>query len=140
MQVDAQHGLKRKRWPSGSAFWVIRGDAFDQCSPWHDFAHLLEEHLFAGFPGVQIELQTDLFRAGYFHRPWLASSTWGGSFAEFPQSLFNFLFISMEIATYFGYAVMDIGHKTTGCKVNVARVCKNHKTPLTERMMIAGLS
>ena len=83
-EVNAQHGLQRKRWPASLAFRVIRGDEFNQRGPRNDLFHLLQEHLLACFFGVQVEVQAGLFHGLNFLRRVLRQAHRTGSYAEFP--------------------------------------------------------
>lgn len=84
MQVDANHGLQRKREPAVFTFWVVRGDQLDQRGPGHNAVHLVQELALAGLFNAQVQIKAALFH-GICFQVWLTHCShidW--DYAEFP--------------------------------------------------------
>ena len=61
--MGAQHSHQGKWWAAALAFGVVGCNESNQIGPKNRLLQLLKEHLLAGFPEVQIEVQYDLHHA-----------------------------------------------------------------------------
>lgn len=82
-EVNAQHGLQRKRRAPSLSLRVIRRNEFNQRSSLNDFLHLFKEHLLARLFDVQIELLAGLFHELYFLMPAFCNHTSMGLFQRY---------------------------------------------------------
>ena len=87
-EVRAQHGLQRERRTTLLAFGVVGRDEFDQCCPWHDFVHLLQELALAGFLHAQAQI-----KGCFFHESMMP----GGSYVKHAKALVMQSFLSLAL-------------------------------------------